>query len=88
MAVGWLWLTPPEDPERWATSAADELTHPPETAEERVLQPFPVRRASNKKLSHYRDADGVFHFVEEPSTPEPPAIQARNTLELETRVSR
>jgi hypothetical protein len=67
---------------------ADELERPPETAEERVLQPFPVRRTSNRKIGHYRDADGVFHFVEEPSAPEPAALQATNTLELETRVSR
>ena len=90
MAVGWIWLTPPEDPERWAVSPEDELTRPPETVEERELHAFPVRRASTKKISHYRDADGVFHFVEEraPAGTEAGQTQASITVDLEATLSR
>ncbi|MGH7803561.1 MAG: hypothetical protein ACREQJ_04385 [Candidatus Binatia bacterium] len=84
MAVGWIWLTPPEEPERWATSAEEELARPPETVEERELQDFPVRRASTKKIMHYRDADGVFHFVEG----KPPAAQVNAAIELEPSLNR
>ena len=88
VAVGWIWLTPPEEPERWAVSPEDELARPPETAEERELQAFPVRRASTKKLSHYRDADGVFHFVEEEAPATAEQAQASNTVDLEATLSR
>lgn len=88
--MGWIWLTPPEEPERWAVSPEDELTRPPETAEERELHAFPVRRASTKKISHYRDANGVFHFVEEkaPAAAEDSQTQASNSLDLEGTLSR
>ena len=88
--MGWIWLTPPEEPERWAVSGEDELTRPPETTEERELHAFPVRRASTKKISHYRDADGVFHFVEEnvPAAAEVDHAQASNTVDLEATLSR
>jgi hypothetical protein len=90
VAVGWIWLTPPEEPERWAVSPEDELTRPPETIEERELHAFPVRRASTKKISHYRDADGVFHFVEEkaPAAAEAGSAQASNTAELGATLNR
>ena len=85
--MGWIWLTPPEEPERWAVSSEDELSRPPETAEERALQAFPVRRASTKKIMHYRDANGVFHFVEKaPAGPD--HAQASNAVEIETTLSR
>ncbi len=88
VAVGWIWLTPPEEPERWAVSPEDELTRPPETIEERELHAFPVRRASTKKISHYRDANGVFHFVEEKSPSNADREQANNTVELEETLNR
>ena len=88
--MGWIWLTPPEEPERWAVAPEDELTRPPETIEERELHAFPVRRASTKKISHYRDADGVFHFVEEKGATNVDAgdTRASNTLEIEATLSR
>ena len=56
------------------------------SAPEPQLEAFTVRRTEPANLHYYRDANGVFHFVDK-SKAEVPREQARNTVELEDEVT-
>ena len=88
MALGWIWLTPSEDPDLWSKPPVEE-PEPLDLAKEpaRDLEPFAIRSGSETKLGHYRDADGVYHFVRK-SPPSKVGAQAKNTVELEVELNR
>ena len=89
LAIGWMGLGPSEEADLLAKPPVEEaepveiVTEPPP-----ALEPFAIRDGSEPTIAHYRDADGVYHFVRQaPPAKAKVGAQAKQSDEAEPGIA-